>query len=71
MVFRRTNRRYRWPELQLNIWLLIVLSSSAICLGIFAWLLAVQTQLQLAVPWYYILHSPLPPFPCVIIQKQC
>lgn len=60
MVFRRTNRRYRWPELQLNIWLLIVLSSSAICLGIFAWLLAVQTQLQLAVPWYLPHTLPLP-----------
>jgi hypothetical protein len=44
-------RRYRWPELQLNIWIIIVLAGSAICLGIFAWFMAVQSQLRLGTPW--------------------
>ncbi|KEY77649.1 hypothetical protein BA78_7981 [Aspergillus fumigatus] len=43
-------RRYRWPELQLNIWIIIVLAGSAICLGIFAWFMAVQSQLRLGTP---------------------
>lgn len=52
MAVRRVNyRRYHWPELQLNLWILIVLSASSICLGIFAWFMAVQTQLNLGIPW--------------------
>ncbi|KAL3413755.1 arginase [Aspergillus fumigatus] len=46
-------RRYRWPELQLNIWIIIVLAGSAICLGIFAWFMAVQSQLRLGTPWLF------------------
>lgn len=61
MAVRRVYRRYHWPELQLNCWLLIVLSSSAICLGIFAWLMAVQSQLKLGTPWYPSLLS-YPPY---------
>jgi ABC-type multidrug transport system fused ATPase/permease subunit len=45
-------RRYHWPELQLNIWIMIVFSASAICLGVFAWFMAVQTELKLGIPWY-------------------
>lgn len=44
-------RRYHWPELQLNLWILIVLSGSATCLGIFAWFIVVQMQLELGIPW--------------------
>jgi hypothetical protein len=51
MAARVRRRRYRWPEIQLNIWIIIVLSASAICLGIFAWFMAVQSQLRLGTPW--------------------
>ncbi|CAK37688.1 hypothetical protein An02g07240 [Aspergillus niger] len=51
-IYHRRPRRYHWPELQLNIWILVVLSSSAICLGIFAWFMTVQNDLGLEVPWY-------------------
>ncbi|KAE8152673.1 hypothetical protein BDV25DRAFT_170064 [Aspergillus avenaceus] len=51
VVYRR--RRYHWPELQLNIWILIVLSSSAICLGIFSWFMAVQSEMRLGTPWLF------------------
>lgn len=53
VVYRR--RRYHWPELQLNIWILIVLSASAICMGIFAWLMSVQSEMRLGTPWYIFL----------------
>ncbi|PWY92405.1 hypothetical protein BO70DRAFT_357531 [Aspergillus heteromorphus CBS 117.55] len=46
-------RRYHWPELQLNIWILVALSSSAICLGIFAWFMTVQNELHLDIPWIF------------------
>lgn len=53
-------RRYYWPELQLNIWILVVLVGSATRMGIFAWFLTVQAQLELGTPWYAdakILHT--------------
>ncbi|RAL01684.1 uncharacterized protein BO80DRAFT_353755 [Aspergillus ibericus CBS 121593] len=63
-------RRYHWPELQLNIWILVALSSSAICLGIFAWFMTVQNDLQLEVPWlfpYMITTSALGIFFVILI----
>ncbi|KAJ9193784.1 hypothetical protein DTO164E3_7713 [Paecilomyces variotii] len=50
-VYRETRRRYHWPEIQLNIWIVIVLAGSATCLGIFAWFMTVQTQMELGIPW--------------------
>lgn len=55
-VYRETRRRYHWPEIQLNIWIVIVLAGSATCLGIFAWFMTVQTQMELGIPWY--VYSP-------------
>ncbi|OJZ89557.1 hypothetical protein ASPFODRAFT_42813 [Aspergillus luchuensis CBS 106.47] len=52
-IYHRRPRRYHWPELQLNIWIIVVLSSSAICLGIFAWFMTVQNDLGLEVPWLF------------------
>lgn len=49
IVYRR---RYQWPEVQLNLWILIILSASATVLGIFAWFITVQNQLQIGTPWY-------------------
>ncbi|KAJ5155534.1 hypothetical protein N7492_008337 [Penicillium capsulatum] len=51
---RREKRlSYHWPEIQLNIWLIVVLAGSATCLGIFAWLMAVQSQMELGTPWLF------------------
>jgi hypothetical protein len=49
---RERRRRYHWPDIQLNFWLLVVLAGSTTCVGIFAWFMAVQTQLELGTPWY-------------------
>ncbi|KKK26290.1 hypothetical protein ARAM_003049 [Aspergillus rambellii] len=46
-------KHYRWPEIQLNVWILTVLASSAICLGIFAWFIDVQSNLDLGIPWLF------------------
>ncbi|PGH16225.1 hypothetical protein AJ80_05248 [Polytolypa hystricis UAMH7299] len=49
----RVNRKFHWPEVQLNIWLLVVLAGSATCLGIFSWFMAVQRQMNLGIPWVF------------------
>jgi hypothetical protein len=55
IIYRET-RRYQWPELQLNLWILLILTASATCLGIFSWFLVVQDQMLVGVPWY-VWHS--------------
>ncbi|KAJ5095392.1 hypothetical protein NUU61_004748 [Penicillium alfredii] len=50
---RESRRRYHWPELQLNVWIMVVLSGSATCLGIFSWFMAVQAQMHLGTPWLF------------------
>lgn len=49
---RVTRRLHHWPEIQLNVWLIVVLSASATCLGIFSWFMVVQSQMDLGTPWY-------------------
>ncbi|KAH0537262.1 hypothetical protein FGG08_005924 [Glutinoglossum americanum] len=49
MVVRR---KYHWPEIQLNVWLIVMLVSASTVLGIFANFINVQQQLGLGVPWY-------------------
>ncbi|KAG4026184.1 hypothetical protein MFRU_044g00530 [Monilinia fructicola] len=53
VLLTRTRTKYRWPPLQLNIWILIMLIASSTILGIAAYFLAVQNQLHLGVPWYF------------------
>ena len=48
---RRT--RYTWPDLQLNIWLIIFLVGSSCILGVHAEFMTIQSQLQLGIPWYF------------------
>ncbi|KAJ5493133.1 hypothetical protein N7539_001879 [Penicillium diatomitis] len=52
-VRRQTRRLHHWPEIQLNIWLIVVLSASATCLGIFSWFMIVQSQMDLGTPWLF------------------
>ncbi|KAI1907426.1 hypothetical protein LOZ61_006168 [Ophidiomyces ophidiicola] len=46
-------RKFHWPEIQLNLWILIVLAASATCLGIFSWFMVVQDQMRLPTPWIF------------------
>ncbi|KAF7510215.1 hypothetical protein GJ744_006911 [Endocarpon pusillum] len=53
IIYRETRRRYQWPEVQLNLWIFIVLVAASTCLGIFAWFMTVQTQMRLGIPWLF------------------
>ncbi|KAJ6096188.1 hypothetical protein N7486_006934 [Penicillium sp. IBT 16267x] len=50
---RRVRLNYHWPEIQLNIWLIVVLAGSATCLGIFSWFMTVQSTMELGTPWLF------------------
>lgn len=65
VVYRETRRRYRWPEVQLNLWIFIVLAGASTVLGINAWFISVQQQMRIGIPWYVCIrgetllkHSP-------------
>ncbi|KAF7854510.1 uncharacterized protein EAF02_011685 [Botrytis sinoallii] len=53
VLLTRTRTKYRWPPLQLNFWILMMLIASCTILGISAYFVAVQNQLHLHVPWYF------------------
>lgn len=53
LVIERHHARYHWPALQLNFWILIMFVGSSVNLGIFAYFMAVQTQLNVIIPWYF------------------
>jgi len=53
IIYRETRRRYHWPEVQLNLWILIILAASATCLGMFAWFITVQNQMLVGIPWLF------------------
>ncbi|KAI9822385.1 MAG: hypothetical protein M1827_000104 [Pycnora praestabilis] len=46
-------RKYHWPEVQLNIWLIIMLAAAATVTGIFAEFITVQNQLKVGIPWIF------------------
>ncbi|KAI1608678.1 hypothetical protein EDD37DRAFT_190384 [Exophiala viscosa] len=50
---RESRRRYSWPEVQLNLWIFVVLAGAATVLGINAWFISVQNQLKVGVPWLF------------------
>ncbi len=56
MIERRFEHihKYRWPAVQLNIWLLIMLVASCTLIGIFSTFVQMQKQLLLHVPWYFV-----------------
>jgi hypothetical protein len=53
MILQRVRTKYRWPPLQLNFWLFIMLVASSTVLGITANFLSIQDQMHLGVPWYF------------------
>jgi hypothetical protein len=52
-------RKYRWPPLLLNLWLLIMLGAACAIIGIFSTFIDIQNQLQLPIPW------------CVLLSASC
>ncbi|ERS98793.1 hypothetical protein HMPREF1624_03983 [Sporothrix schenckii ATCC 58251] len=45
--------KYRWPAVQLNFWIVIMLAAACTWIGIFATLVQTQQRLVLHVPWYF------------------
>lgn len=45
--------KYRWPAVQLNLWMLVMLGSAAAIVGIFANFVDIQKRLLLSIPWYF------------------
>jgi hypothetical protein len=60
LVFERRSARvhkYHWPAVQLNIWMIVMLIAASLIIGVFASFMQIQSQLQLASPWYVTLSS--------------
>ncbi|KAL2071956.1 hypothetical protein VTL71DRAFT_11299 [Oculimacula yallundae] len=53
VIVHRVRTKYRWPPLQLNFWLFIMLVGSCTILGINSYFLTVQNQLRVGIPWYF------------------
>jgi hypothetical protein len=51
IIYRETRRKYHWPEIQLNLWIFVMLAAAATVLGMFAWFITVQQQLRVGIPW--------------------
>lgn len=52
VVVERSSRKHRWPEAQLNFWLLIMFGAAGTLLGVFATFIAIQQQMGLGIPWF-------------------
>lgn len=51
IVYREARRKYLWPDVQLNLWIFVILAAAATTLGIFAYFMTVQNQLRVGTPW--------------------
>jgi len=45
--------KYHWPAVQLNVWMLIMLISAGVIIGVFSAFIEIQNTLLLPVPWYF------------------
>jgi hypothetical protein len=45
-------RKYKWPEMQLNVWIIIMLTAASFETGAFAQFMQQQSVMKLGVPWY-------------------
>ena len=56
-ISRRSRRRvvvresFYWPDQQLNFWILIMLATGGVLIGIFASFVVAQRTLRLGIPW--------------------
>jgi hypothetical protein len=55
--------KYYWPDLQLNIWTIVMLATSSLILGVNAQFMQIQSQMRLGTPWYVSPKIPYLPTP--------
>lgn len=48
--------KYYWPDLQLNIWTIVMLATAGTILGVNAQFMQIQDRMGLATPWYVYPH---------------
>lgn len=48
--------KYYWPDLQLNIWTIVMLATAGTILGVNAQFMQTQDQMGLGTPWYVECH---------------
>lgn len=48
--------KYYWPDLQLNIWTIVMLATAGLILGVNAQFMQIQSQMGLGTPWYVPLY---------------
>jgi len=55
VTYRSFRRRteFVWPQQQFNLWLVLVITTAAVLIGIFATFLQIQNQMQLGSPWLF------------------
>jgi hypothetical protein len=65
--------KYYWPELQLNLWTIMMLTTAGTILGINAQFMGIQERMGLGTPWYVWIRAllPLPSHvPTALVNKQ-
>lgn len=48
--------KYYWPDLQLNIWTIVMLATAGLILGVNAQFMDIQNRMGLGTPWYVKVH---------------
>jgi hypothetical protein len=51
--------KYYWPDLQLNIWTIVMLATAGTILGVNAQFMQIQDRMGLGTPWYVSQNRPL------------
>lgn len=49
--------KYYWPDLQLNIWTIVMLATAGTILGVNAQFMQIQDRMGLGTPWYVLKHA--------------
>jgi hypothetical protein len=49
--------KYYWPDLQLNIWTIVMLATAGTILGVNAQFMQIQSRMGLGTPWYVLDHA--------------
>lgn len=52
--------KYYWPDLQLNIWTIVMLATAGTILGINAQFMGIQSRMNLGIPWFVCHHLFFP-----------
>lgn len=43
--------KYYWPDVQLNIWTIVMLATAGVLIGIYATFISIQQRFRVGIPW--------------------